>query len=81
MLTISIVKIKNIKNDEEPIVAHMPAWANNPGTFATTTKPDDTHHKSVFELFDKDQSASNKKTPKNTSDKTDGVTFKKTTPF
>jgi hypothetical protein len=29
----------------------MPAWANNPGTFATTTKPDESQHRTVFELF------------------------------
>lgn len=32
----------------------MPSWASNPGTFATTTKPDESHHKTVFELFGDD---------------------------
>jgi len=32
----------------------MPAWANNPDytLHATSTKPDESHHKPVFEIFD-----------------------------
>lgn len=44
---------KNAENDE-PIKAHMPSWANNPDytSHATTTKPDDKHRKGIFEVFD-----------------------------
>ena len=42
---------KNNDDQDAPLKAHMPAWANNPGTFATTTKPDESQHRTVFELF------------------------------
>jgi hypothetical protein len=41
-------------SNEEPIKAHMPSWANNPNytLHATTTKPDESQHKPVFDIFD-----------------------------
>lgn len=40
----------------------MPTWANNPDytLHATTTKPDESHHTPVFEIFDNNASASTK---------------------
>jgi hypothetical protein len=49
----NVILLKDTNNDE-PVKAHMPTWANNPDytQHATTTKPDDTQHKPVFEIFD-----------------------------
>ena len=37
--------------------AHRPTWANSPDytLHATTTKPDDSTHKAVFDIFDTDK--------------------------
>ena len=45
--------LKDTTNDE-PIKAHMPSWANNPNytLHATTTKPNESTHKAVFEIFE-----------------------------
>jgi hypothetical protein len=62
------VKIYKDSNDEEPVRANMPTWANNPNytLHATTTKPDEQHHKAVFDIFDNnnDDSSSPLPTPK-----------------
>ena len=47
----------------------MPSWANNPNytLHATTTKPDESQHKPVFDIFDnKDE---NNKNDQNQDDK------------
>jgi hypothetical protein len=49
----------------------MPAWANNPGTFATTTKPDESQHKTVFELFGSNTSDDKVEKADQTTTKTD----------
>lgn len=41
---------------DEPVLANMPTWANNPNytLHATSTKPDQSTRKAVFDIFDYD---------------------------
>ena len=40
-------------NNDEPLLAHKPSWANNPDytLHATTTKPEESTRKPVFGVF------------------------------
>ncbi|CAF0750538.1 unnamed protein product [Brachionus calyciflorus] len=47
---------KTSADDEEPVRASMPSWANNPEytIHATTSKPEDKTRKNLFDVFDQD---------------------------
>jgi hypothetical protein len=53
---------KTTTGDDEPVVAAMPTWANNPDytIHATSSKPEDKTRKNLFDLFASDKDGNKK---------------------
>ena len=50
-------------DNETPTKANIPAWALNPDytVHATTSKPDDSHYRAIFDIFNKSDAAAARK--------------------